>query len=171
MQEKSLTVQSAALKKLLADILGFLTAFLAVAAAASLGGFFSPGDWYRTLEKPTWNPPDWIFGPVWSFLYLSMAIAGGLLWVARSHKDKPVIPALLLFFGQLLLNALWTPLFFGLHWMGIAALEIVALNVTIFACCIVFWKVNRVASALFWPYWAWVTFASVLNITLFLMNS
>jgi len=154
----------------LGDIAGFLTMFSAVAAAASLGGLFTPGDWYRTLVKPSWNLPDWIFGPVWTLLYLSMVIAGGLLWLARHDQNRPVRLALVLFGIQILLNALWSPLFFGLHWMGIAALEITALATTLMGCCIVFWQVNRIASVLFWPYLLWVSFAATLNVALFVLN-
>jgi len=154
----------------LGDFTGFGAVLVAVAAAASLGGLFMPGAWYRTLEKPVWNPPDWIFGPVWSFLYLSMVVAGGLLWLARNDQNRPVRLSLVLFGIQILLNALWTPLFFGLHWMGIAALEITVLAATLVGCCLVFWKVNRVASILFWPYLLWVSFATTLNVALFVLN-
>lgn len=154
----------------LSSITGIVAISFAVAAAAALGGLFTPGTWYRALEKPAWTPPNWIFGPVWTFLYLSMVIAGGLLWLARNDPDRPARFALTLLGIQLCLNALWSPLFFGLHWMGVAALEIILLAATLAVCCLVFWKVNRVASILFWPYLLWVSFAAVLNVTLFAIN-
>jgi len=156
--------------KRLAEAAGSLLVLLAVVATAAVGGWFMPGAWYRELQKPDWNPPDWIFGPVWTTLYLFMIVAGVLLWRARRYPGRPVRLALGLYGLQLFLNALWTPLFFGLHWMGIAAIEIVALAITLATCCVVFWKVNRWASMLFWPYLAWVSFAATLNIALFLLN-
>ena len=139
-----------------------------VTAAASLGGIYGTGDWYRTLAKPAWNPPNWIFGPVWSALYLAMAVSAWLIWMKRG--THPVGLALGLYAVQLALNAAWTAIFFGAHQMGWAFAEIVLLDALIVACVIAFWPVSRTASVLMVPYAAWVSFAAVLNFTLWRLN-
>lgn len=137
-------------------------------AAASLGGIFMPGEWYASLTKPSWNPPGWIFGPVWSVLYIMMAVAAWLLWREGgwARQRKP----LLLFLVQLWLNAAWTPLFFGLQMPGVALAEIVLLRVAIVLTLTAFRPVNRAAAWLLVPYLAWVSFAAVLNFTLWRLN-
>lgn len=138
-------------------------------SAASLGAWFGPGEWYASLKKPSWNPPGWIFGPVWSALYTMMAVAAWLVWQRGGFaaQRRP----LLLFLAQLALNAAWTPLFFGLHWPGVAFAEIVLLWLAIVATITAFWRVNHTAAALLGPYLAWVTFAAFLNFTLWRLNS
>lgn len=138
-------------------------------AAASPGVFFMPGDWYASLQKPSWNPPGWIFGPVWSALYAMMGVAAWLVWKRGGFPAQG--KALGLFLGQLALNALWTPLFFGLHLPGPAFAEIILLWLAIAATLIAFRSVNRTAFWLLVPYLAWVTFAAFLNGTLWRMNS
>lgn len=132
--------------------------------AASLGGIFMPGEWYATLKKPSWNPPAWIFGPVWTALYAMMAVAAWLVWKRGGFaaQRKP----LALFLTQLLLNASWTPLFFGLHWPAIAFAEIVMLWLAIAATLAAFRPVNRATVWLLAPYLVWVSFAVVLNFAL-----
>src|SRR5512137_3024224 len=103
-----------------------LAGWLAVTfAAAAMGGFFLPGEWYARLQKPTWNPPNWIFGPVWSVLYTTMAIAAWLVWKRGGFAAQR--QALSLFLLQLLFNALWSPCFFGLHRPGLAFADLVLL--------------------------------------------
>jgi translocator protein len=137
--------------------------------AAALGGLFMPGEWYAALNKPSWNPPGWVFGPVWTALYAMMAVAAWLVWRhggwAMQHRPLRV------FLVQLALNAAWTPLFFGLHWPGAAFAEIILLWLAIGATIAAFWPVNRAAACLLAPYLAWVSFASVLNFTLWRLNS
>ncbi len=140
-----------------------------VVAAASVGGLFGIGDWYRTLVKPSWNPPNWIFGPVWSTLYLMMAVAAWLIWLKRGAR--PVGLALGLYAVQLALNAAWTAVFFGAHQMGWAFAEIALLDALILACVVTFWPVNRSAALMMVPYFAWVSFASALNFTLWRLNA
>jgi len=137
-------------------------------AAASLGRFFGPGEWYGTLHKPSWNPPGWIFGPVWSALYTMMAVAAWLVW-GQGGWAKQRQP-LFLFLAQLALNALWTPLFFGWHRPGVAFAEIILLWLAIAATLTAFRPVNRVAAWLLAPYLAWVSFAAALNFTLWQLN-
>jgi benzodiazapine receptor len=137
-------------------------------AAASLGAVFMPGDWYAALKKPAWNPPGWVFGPVWSALYTMMAVAAWLVWQRGGFaaQRRP----LGFFLAQLALNALWTPLFFGLHQPGVAFAEIVLLWLAIAWTIVAFWPVHRVAAGLLVPYLAWVSFAAVLNGTLWRLN-
>jgi translocator protein len=138
-------------------------------AAASMGGFFGPGEWYASLRKPSWNPPGWVFGPVWTALYAMMAVAAWLVWRRGgwSAQRRPLI----FFLVQLALNALWTPLFFGLQRPGLAFAEIVLLWLAIAATLTVFRPVSRAAAWLLAPYLAWVSFAAVLNFTLWRLNS
>ena len=120
------------------------------------------------LKKPSWNPPGWIFGPVWTALYTIMAVAA---WLVRRQggwgkQRKPV----LIFLVQLALNALWTPLFFGLHPPGVVFTEIVLLWLAIAATLAAFRRVSLIGAGLLVPYLAWVSFAAVLEFTLWRLN-
>lgn len=136
--------------------------------AAAVGSLTPPGEWYAQLRKPAWNPPNWIFGPVWSALYTMMAVAAWLVW--RRGGFAAQRKALGWFLVQLVLNAAWSPLFFGLRNPALAFVEILllwsAILVTMLAC----WKVHRGAGALLAPYLAWVSFAAFLNFTLWRLN-
>lgn len=136
--------------------------------AAALGSLAMPGAWYSNLNKPPWNPPSWIFGPVWTALYTMMAVAAWLVWRRGGWTGQR--RALACFLVQLALNALWSPLFFGLKNPGLAFAEIVLLWLAILATVLAFWKAHRVASGLLVPYLAWVTFAAGLNYTLWQLN-
>ncbi len=140
-------------------------------AIAGIGSSFMPSalsEWFPALNKPSWNPPDWIFGPVWSLLYLLMAVAAWLVWRQLGWRGAAV--PLALFAVQLLLNGAWTGLFFGLRMPWIAFAEIVLLWCAIFATLLSFWRVTPIAGWLMVPYLAWVSFAAVLNLTLARMN-
>lgn len=151
------------------DILA-LGGWLAACFMAALGGVFvSTGDWYVSLNKPSWNPPSWLFGPVWTTLYCMMAVAAWQVWRVGGWQRQRV--ALSLFVGQLVLNALWTPIFFGAHQMGWAFVEICMLWTALVATIGAFWKVKLSAALLLLPYLAWCTFAAVLNFTLWRLNS
>ena len=144
-------------------ILVFLTAFI-----GSQFTFSSLGSWYAGINKPSWNPPSWVFGPVWTLLYIFIAISGWLVWRAR-HRAS--VSLLLTIYGiQLVLNALWSAIFFGMQNPGLASAEIVLLWLAIGAYTIIAWRVQRSAALLFLPYWAWVTFASVLTFTVAALN-
>lgn len=130
--------------------------------------FVSTNGWYAELAKPAWNPPNWIFGPVWTVLYAMMAVAAWRVWLHGGWTRQK--KALGLFLLQWALNALWTPLFFGLHRPGWALAEILVLLVAILATIREFWRVERLAGALLLPYSAWVAFASVLNWAIWRMN-
>ena len=138
-------------------------------AAPALGSATGPGEWYAQLQKPSWNPPGWVFGPVWTALYTMMAVAAWLVWKQDGFKAQR--RPLTLFLMQLALNATWTPLFFGLHWPGVAFFEMVLLWLAITATLVAFWRVSRVAAWLLAPYLAWVSFAAVLNFTLWRLNA
>ena len=141
-------------------------------AVGGLGGWVtaqSVADWYPTLAKPAWNPPAWVFGPVWTALYVMMAVAAWLVW--RRGPDAPAVrAALVLFFVQLALNGLWSPLFFGLRAPGLAALDIAALWAMIALTTTAFFRQSRAAGLLMLPYLAWASFAAVLNFTIWRMN-
>jgi tryptophan-rich sensory protein len=146
--------------------------FLATFAVAGLGGWAtsaSVGTWYQTISKPSWTPPDWIFGPVWTALYALMALAAFLVW---RTGDWPTIPLpLCLYAVQLALNLAWSLIFFGLRSPGLAAIEIIVLWVAIGATLMSFWRRSRLAGLMLAPYWAWVTFAAVLNIAIWRLNT
>lgn len=127
-----------------------------------------PG-WYAGLQKPTWNPPNWLFGPVWTLLYILMGIAAYLVWktLPQSAFKKW---GLFLYALQLVLNLLWTYLFFSKHQLGAALIEIVVLWLTIFCTIIAFSKVNKTAAWLLVPYISWVSFATMLNYTIWQLN-
>lgn len=132
------------------------------------GAIWSPGEWYAQLQKPSWNPPSWIFGPVWTTLYLLMGIAAWLVW--RQGGFETARGALLLFLAQLALNALWTPVFFGLHQPGAGFVVIVLLWLAIVATIRAFVRFSRTSAALLSPYLLWVSFAAVLNFTVWRLN-
>ena len=137
--------------------------------APALGAWAMPGEWYASLRKPSWNPPSWIFGPVWTVLYLMMATAAWLVWRRGGWAGQR--RALSLYLGQLALNAAWSPLFFGLKMPGLAFAEILLLLASILATTSVFRGVNKIAGALLVPYIAWVSFATFLNYTLWRLNA
>lgn len=139
---------------------------IACFSAAALGALSPPDAWYADLIKPSWNPPGWVFGPVWTLLYLAMAWAGWRIWRLPQRRAP-----LALFGLQLVLNAAWSPLFFGLHAPGLALVEILALWVAIAATGVCFYRRDRLAGLLFAPYFAWVSFAALLNATLWRLNA
>ena len=125
--------------------------------------------WYPTLVKPVFNPPNWIFAPVWTLLYLMMAIAAGLVWTSN-YEYKAVKKALGFFAIQFGLNALWSYLFFGLHNPLVALFEIFLLLLMIFETYVLFKKIDKLAGLLLVPYLAWVSFAMVLNFSIWWLN-
>ena len=126
--------------------------------------------WYPTLVKPVFNPPNWIFAPVWTLLYIMMGVAGGMVWNRMEFDEKNVKKAFLFFTIQLALNALWSYLFFGLHNPLLALVEIVLLWLMIFETYNQFKKIDKVAGYLLIPYIAWVSFAMVLNVSIWWLN-
>ncbi len=144
---------------------------LLVGLGATVGGLFGPDAWYAALLKPTWNPPSWLFGPVWTLLYALMAVA---LWLVRREPESERglrRRALILFAIQFGLNMAWTPLFFALHSPGLAFVDICLLWIALLATGLAFGRVRPLAGYLLLPYLLWVSFALVLNGTIWLMNS
>jgi tryptophan-rich sensory protein len=138
--------------------------------AGGLGAFFtlsSVQSWYLTLNKPSWNPPSWLFGPVWTTLYVLMGIACFLIWKSEHPSKKQVLT---LYFLQLFLNFLWSPAFFGVQNPMLGMLVIVPLWAAILACILLFRKINGWAALLMIPYLLWVSFATVLNATIWYLN-
>lgn len=140
--------------------------FMAPALSAVLS--VAPGDWYAGIQKPWFNPPNWVFGPVWTILYVLMGVAAWLVW--RNGEAHNLRLPLALFGLQLFLNALWTPLFFGLQRPDLALVNILVLWVAIAATGIAFYPISRTAAFLFLPYWLWVSFAALLNASLWWLN-
>jgi tryptophan-rich sensory protein len=151
------------------SVLGLVVALALSFGAAYIGSRFPVDDWYAELSKPSWNPPNWLFGPVWSVLYLLMAIAAWLVWREGGLAGAAV--PLGLFVVQLALNAAWSWIFFGRHELGLALIEILVLWAAIVATMIAFWRVRPLSGILLVPYLLWVTFAAFLNFTLWRLNS
>jgi translocator protein len=154
-----------------------ITRILTVVVSCLAIGYFSGivtrgsiATWYPTLIKPSFNPPNWIFAPVWSMLYVMMGVAAGMVW-NKIESDKEVVKKALVFFAvQLGLNALWSFLFFGLMNPMLAGLEIIILWLMIYETYLQFVKINKIAGYLLLPYLAWVSFATVLNASIWWLN-
>jgi tryptophan-rich sensory protein len=144
---------------------------LALFVVLVLGGGFAigqmnpPGSWYAALAKPWFNPPNWVFAPVWSLVYLLVAIVGWRTWEAPTNRVSRA-----LWWAQMALNFLWSPIFFTAHWSGVALAVILMLLAAILAFIARQWSDDRISAALFIPYAAWVGFASVLNFEIVRLN-
>ena len=147
------------------SVSAFAIFLAAVILTAVFGAMFAPGPWYASLIKPDWNPPSWLFGPVWSLLYLANAIAAWRAW-RRGHAEV----AITVWFLHLLPNALWSYFFFGLHRLDWALIDIILLNLAVIAVVALFYRRDRAAGLLMLPYLLWVAFAGFLNWTLFSLN-
>lgn len=150
------------------SLAGFLVLCLVVSGIGATITATTVRTWYPTLHKPPFNPPDWVFAPVWTTLYVLMAIAGWRVW--RRARLEVTRKALIVFVVQLALNLAWSFIFFGLQQISLALVEIVILLLAIIANTILFWRIDRWAGALFVPYVLWVAFATVLNASLWLLN-
>lgn len=126
--------------------------------------------WYPTLVKPVFNPPNWIFAPVWTLLYIMMGVAAGLVWDRIESDKETVKKALIFFIIQLGLNALWSYLFFGLQNPLLAGIEIILLWLMIYETYLKFSKINKLSGYLMLPYLAWVSFATILNWSIWWLN-
>jgi tryptophan-rich sensory protein len=152
--------------------IGLALSIAICAGAAGLGYILtapSVNGWYATLAKPAWTPPNWIFGPVWSLLYLAMAVAAWLVWrrVGFPHASS----ALNLFAVQLVLNVCWSAIFFGAHRPGVAFAEILLLWLAILATMVAFRQLSRAAAWLMLPYLLWVAFAGAINFAIWRLNA
>lgn len=154
-----------------AQSVGLITFVLLCLGAGGLGAVATTPEiagWYKALSKPWWNPPDYIFGPVWTTLYLVMAIAAWLVW--RPAGFAAAATPLTLFAVQLGLNLAWSWIFFGMHQPGWAFLEVIVLWLAIMATTVAFFRCSRIAAYLMLPYLAWVSFAAMLNFTIWQIN-
>lgn len=147
---------------------GFLVLCLAISAIGGWVTADSVGTWYRTLQKPVFNPPDWVFAPVWTLLYLMIALAGWRVW--RRVGFSGARAGMVAYSAQLALNLAWSFLFFGGRLMGTALAEILLLLVAIGVNAALFWRTDRLAGWLLIPYAAWVAFACLLNFALWRLN-
>ena len=138
---------------------------LVLGGGTLIGATVMPGPWYEALEKPWFNPPNWLFGPVWSVLYILIAIAG---W--RICRQGPTSPLMWIWWLQLALNFAWSPVFFGAEQTGLALIVILALLAAILAFIALAWNRDRASALLFAPYAAWVAFATVLNGSIWWLN-
>jgi translocator protein len=170
----SLARREAPVKDMAALAISLLLA-LSVAALASLATWSSVDGWYAHADRTLWNPPNQVFGPVWSVLYSVMAVAAWLVWRRPATTERTL--ALRTYVGQLALNAGWPPVFFLLYdviggvglWVSLG--WILVLDFAVLATIVVFWRVSRMASLMLIPYWTWLLFATALNASLAVMNS
>jgi tryptophan-rich sensory protein len=149
------------------NMLAFICFLALVAGAAFFGGQWGAGPWYRSLQKPSWTPPSWLFAPAWTLLYVMIAVAGFLVW----NTPHPSRTTLLALWGvQLILNAFWSFIFFGRRDMRLALADIAGLWLTIVAFIAIAWPVNELAAILFMPYLVWISYAAALNTAILLRN-
>jgi benzodiazapine receptor len=150
------------------DWLGLGGWLIASFAAAVAGAVFRPGAWYQQLAKPPLTPPEAVFAPVWLILYALMGIAAWLVWRARGFRGAAA--PLTFFIAQLVVNATWSWLFFGLHLPLAAFLDLVILWLLILGAMVLFWRIQRLAGTLLLPYLLWVSYAGYLNLSIWWLN-
>lgn len=144
-----------------------LLAFITVVAAVSLSASqFRPGDWYAGLAKPPWTPPNWVFAPVWTLLYVMIAVAGWRAWLKAGVASLP----LALWALQMIFNGAWSWLFFGRHEIGLALADLNAMWIALLGFIAATWRIDRPAALLFLPYLAWVGYAGALNAAIWRLN-
>ena len=162
-----MSVSSVDRRRPLPAVLGLLVFAAATAVASVIAALTVTGtsDRYGQLDRPGWAPPSWLFGPVWTVLYVGIAIAGWLVW-RRSGASAELVPYAI----QLVLNAAWTPIFFGAGEYGWAAVDIIALWIAVLITIVAFVRVHRFAAALLVPYLAWVSYATALNLAIWSLN-
>jgi len=157
-----------------AALLAFLAISFAVAALGAVSTIQNVDGWYAHADRAFWTPPNAVFGPIWTVLYTLMSVSAWLVWRERARRD--VRPALMAYVVQLILNSLWTPVFFGLYPVAggsalwIALLIILAIDAMVLVTMLRFWPVRRLAALLLIPYWAWVLYATTLNAYLAIKN-
>jgi tryptophan-rich sensory protein len=146
-------------------LVGFIGANFVVALS---GAVFKPGAWYESLAKPSWNPPNWAFAPAWTVLYVLNAVAGWLVWREVGFAGGAL--PLGIYGVQLLLNAGWSAVFFGMQRPDLAFLEVIGLWLSVLATIVAFMPINQTAGLILLPYLAWVSFAAFLNLTIWRLN-
>ena len=150
------------------DLLGLLFWIILTFSVATFASQFEPGDWYARIAKPTWTPPGWLFGPVWGILYLSMSVSAWLVWRQRS-KTAVAVP-LIFYLTQLVINGMWSWIFFGRQWIGLALIDLVVLVILVAITVALFRKVQKTAGLLLLPYLLWISFAAALNFQIWRLN-
>lgn len=153
------------------NICALLVFLAAVFLTAAVGGLFTGPNvepMYQQINRPGWAPPGWLFGPVWTFLYILITVSGWLVWINGKPGSRRL--PMSLYTAQLLLNGLWTLLYFQLRLPWLALLDIATLFFIILACIVFFWKISLYASIMMIPYALWVGFAALLNCSLAIMN-
>ena len=147
-----------------------LAVWIAISFIPALGGaLVGMGSWYQELNKPSWQPPGWVFGPVWTTLYAMLGVAAWRVWRRGGLREQRV--ALGVFGVQWVLNALWTPLFFGMQSPGLALVDIGLLWAAAMVTAVLFWRADRVAGGLMVPYMLWLSFAAALNFAIWQLNA
>lgn len=147
----------------------FLTFLAACLAAGATGALFNPGDWYNSLKKPSWTPPNWLFPVAWTTLYLCMSVAASRV-AGLAGSVAEVGPALAFWALQIALNTLWTPVFFGLRRMGAGLVILILLWLSVAATLVSFWRIDLIAGLLILPYIIWVSVAGALNFSVWRLN-
>jgi len=154
--------------KRLFDLLGLAFWVALIFSVAAFASQFEPGDWYAHIAKPTWTPPGWLFGPVWGMLYLLMGVSAWLVW--RQRYNRSVSFPLACYLLQLAANGLWSWLFFGRQWIGLALIDLIVLVILVAITAAMFRRVHRSAGYMLLPYLLWVSFATALNFQIWRMN-
>jgi len=153
------------------NILKLIVSIILPLGIGSIAGIFTSHaipEWYETLNQPSFNPPNWIFGPVWTTLYFLMGVSLFLIWKESANKDRN--RAILVFMIQLILNFCWSFLFFYYHQIGLALVEIVLLWISIISMILLFYRIKPMAAYINIPYLLWVTFATILNAAYYFLN-
>ena len=161
-------LRSISSKARILDVAGLALWLLITFGVAGFASQFVPGEWYQTLNKPTWTPPGWLFGPVWGLLYLSMSTAVWLVW-RRYSRTKTVGP-LVFYLAQLVVSGLWSWLFFGERMIGTALIDLLLLVLLVVVTLRLFLRIHRPAGLLMIPYLLWITFAAALNFQIWRLN-
>lgn len=152
----------------LKNLLGLAFWVVVTFSVAALASQFEPSEWYTNISKPAWTPPGWLFGPVWSILYLSMSVCAWLVWRQR-HKTAVSWP-LAFYLAQLAINGMWSWLFFGRQWIGLALIDLLALVILVVITVAMFLRVRKTAGLMLIPYLLWISFAAALNLQIWRMN-
>ena len=154
--------------KRLYDLLGLAFWVVITFSVAAFASQFEPGEWYTHIAKPTWTPPGWLFGPVWGMLYLSMGFAAWLVW--RQRYERSVSLSIGFYLMQLAVNGLWSWMFFGRQWIGLALVDLIILVILVAITVAVFLRIRRAAGLMMLPYLLWVSFAAALNFQIWRIN-
>lgn len=149
----------------MAPAMSLIVFLIVTGAAAATGALFMPGEWYKALAKPWWTPPDWLFGPAWTVLYVMIAVGGWLVW-----RETGLGVVIAIWVVQLVLNAAWSWVMFGLHRIDLALIDAGLMLISIVAFMLAAWPVSQTAALLFVPYLAWVSFATALNFAILRLN-